>query len=304
MTEVSTDAKPELFQQGPQLNDKAFDCIARIAHREAGLFLPPGKEAMVRTRLVPRLRALDLKDFESYCTLIHSPERHDELNAMISALTTNVSHFFREAHHFDILREKLLPRLRDKAMAGKRIRIWSAGCSKGQEPFSIAMTLREAGFPNGSDIRILGTDIDPQVIAHARAGRFHETMIGGIPEAQRTRFLTPIGTPGEKTWKVSDDIAEMVVFRELNLLRDWPMRGEFDAIFCRNVLIYFDSHTQDELWPRFANALTPGGWLFLGHSERISTVGLSYFESRGLTSYQRGNHAVKTTRPDSPPAPD
>lgn len=303
MTDISITAKPELFQQGPQLDDKAFDCIARIAHREAGLFLPPGKEAMVRTRLAPRLRALDLKDFNSYCTLIQSPGRQGELSAMISALTTNVSHFFREAHHFDMLRENLLPRLHDKAMAGQRIRIWSAGCSKGQEAFSIAMTLRDAGLPKSADIRILGTDIDPQVIAHARAGRFHDSMMTGIPEALRTQFLAPTGSPGEMIWKVSDDIAGMVVFRELNLLRDWPMRGEFDAIFCRNVVIYFDANTQDTLWPRFANALTPDGWLFLGHSERISTAGLSYFESRGLTSYQRNTHAVNT-QPAGKTAPD
>lgn len=277
---------------GPQLDPAAFDCIAGLAYREAGLFIPQAKSAMVRTRLARRLRALKLPDFGAYCDLVESPDGHAELAAMISALTTNVSHFFREEHHFDILRRSLMPRLREKARAGQRIRIWSAGCSNGQEPYSIAMTLRDAGLAPQADVRILATDIDPVVVAHARAGRYDETMMAGLPEDLRNRFFTPPEETGESGWRIAPELGRMVVFRELNLLRDWPMRGFFDAIFCRNVVIYFDGDTQSNLWPRFAGQLEPEGWLFLGHSERVSESGLPYFESRGMTSYQRNARPV------------
>lgn len=276
---------------GPDLAPDAFCRIAEIAHREAGLYIPAAKSAMVRTRLARRLRALTLPDFESYCRLVESQAGIEERGAMISALTTNVSHFFREDHHFAILRDNILPRLVAKASAHQRIRIWSAGCANGQEPYSIAMTLREGGLPNDADVRILATDIDPQVIKHARLGRYPETMMSGLSDARRAAYFTPADGGPDRAWQVRPEIGEMIAFRELNLLRDWPMRGRFDAIFCRNVLIYFDADTQSRLWPRFAGALGPDGWLFLGHSERISEVGLKYFESRGMTSYQRTDRA-------------
>lgn len=281
---------------GPELSDRAFACIADLAHREAGLSIPPGKSAMVRTRLARRLRALNLPDFEAYCRLVQSSDGQAELGSMISALTTNVSHFFREEHHFQLFRERLVPRLREKAEAGQRIRIWSAGCSNGQEPYSIAMTLHQEGLPENADIRILATDIDPTVIEHARAGRYGETMISGLSPAHRDRFFTPVEQVAEPTWQVTPSVRKLVTFRELNLLRDWPMRGRFDAIFCRNVVIYFDADTQARLWPRFARAMEPDGWLFLGHSERISEAGLPFFESRGMTSYQR-NARLAVDRP-------
>jgi len=271
--------------QGPALSDKAFACIAELAHREAGLYLAPGKSAMVRTRLARRLRALGLKSFDEYCSLVRDPGQSQELATMVSALTTNVSHFFREEHHFDILRDRVLPALR--ARANRRIRIWSAGCSNGQEPYSIAITLREAAIPAESDVRILATDIDPNVIAHARAGHYNSQMMTGLSPERRDRFFQPSGPSQPDSWRPKSDLSNLITFRELNLLRDWPMRGPFDVIFCRNVVIYFDQDTQDRLWQRFAAMLAPDGWLFLGHSERISEQHLPLFASRGVTSYQR-----------------
>ncbi len=282
---------------GPELDQAAFACIAAIAHREAGLHISPGKSAMVRTRLARRLRALKLPDFETYCALVQSPAGGEELGAMISALTTNVSHFFREDHHFSILREKVLPGLVDKAKSRQRVRIWSAGCSNGQEPYSIAMTLREAGMPSDADLRILASDIDPMVVAHAQVGRYPETMMSGLPDPLRAKYFTADGDTPEPSWQVRPEIRRMIAFRILNLLRDWPMQGQFDAIFCRNVVIYFDADTQSRLWQRFADALEPGGWLFIGHSERISDAGLSVFESRGMTSYQRTGKSARGTAP-------
>ena len=273
--------------QGPTLSDAAFDCIAKIAHREAGLYLAPGKSAMVRTRLARRLRALQLTSFEAYCEVVKNPAEKEELGIMISALTTNVSHFFREEHHFDLLRETVIPTLMAKSKSGQRIRIWSAGCSNGQEPYSIAMTLIEEGFPGNADLKILATDIDPNVVAHAKAGAYPEQMMSGLSPDRRERFFEKHSDRNGDVWRADTTLREWVSFRQLNLLHDWPMRGAFDAIFCRNVVIYFDQPTQDRLWQRFAGILNPDGWMFLGHSERVSEASLHLFANKGVTSYRR-----------------
>ncbi|GKY87698.1 CheR family methyltransferase [Sinisalibacter aestuarii] len=287
-------APPASGLHGPELDAASFRRIAAIAHREAGLYIAPAKAAMVRTRLARRLRALALPGFAAYCDMVEGAGGLAERGAMISALTTNVSHFFREAHHFDILRERLLPHLADKVRAGGRVRIWSAGCSNGQEPYSIAASLKDAGLSATQDVRILGTDIDPGVIAHARRGRYPAHMMTGLSDDMRARHFSP--APGG--WQVSPDLAALVSFRTLNLLDDWPMRGAFDAIFCRNVVIYFDAETQARLWPRFAHHLAPEGWLFLGHSERVSPAAQAHFTSRGLTSYQRAGAIPAPARPE------
>lgn len=281
---------PALWMPTDQANapsPKAVARISAIAHREAGLHIAPGKAAMLRTRLARRLRALGLPDFDAYAALVSGPDGAHEVPAMISALTTNVSHFFRESHHFELLRKDVLPALLERAKSGGRVRIWSAGCSNGQEPFSIAMTLREAGLPETADVRILGTDIDPSVIEFARRGIYSDAMVSGVPASLRDQCFTPQRNTGETDWAVRDEIRDMVRFRILNLLDEWPMHGRFDAIFCRNVVIYFDAATQDRLWPRFANALQPGGWLFVGHSERVSEAAEAKFRKTGVTAYMR-----------------
>lgn len=292
---------PALWTPADQANAPSPEAVARItkiAHREAGLHIAPGKAAMLRTRLARRLRALGLPDFDAYAALVSSPDGVQEVPAMISALTTNVSHFFRESHHFDLLRNDVLPGLIGRAKAGGRVRIWSAGCSNGQEPFSIAMTLREAGLPETADVRILGTDIDPSVIEFARRGIYSDAMTAGVPPELRDRCFSPQRVGTETNWAVRDEIRNMIRFRILNLLDDWPMHGQFDAIFCRNVVIYFDTATQDGLWPRFADALQPGGWLFVGHSERVSETAEAKFRKSGVTAYMR---KPDTTAPAAAP---
>ena len=273
--------------QAPELAADAFRRIAAIAYREAGLAIGEGRSAMVRTRLARRLRALNLPGFEAYCDHIESPAGADEVGLLISALTTNVSHFFRESHHFDILRSDVIPPLAARARAGERVRIWSAGCANGQEPYSVAMTLIDEGVPPDADVRVLGTDIDPAVIAHAGAGQYPETMLSGLPDPMRARHFAPAPGGREPHWAIDETVRGLVSFRVLNLLDAWPMRGRFDAIFCRNVVIYFDAATQDRLWHRFAAQLAPGGWLFLGHSERLSPGAKPLFAGRGVTTYQR-----------------
>lgn len=261
-----------------------FATIAKLAKSEAGLVLPEGKMTMVQSRLRARIRAMGLPDINAYAKYVASNDGIAERRNMISALTTNVSHFFRESHHFDILRHQVLPTLVERAASGGRVRIWSAGCSSGQEPYSIAMTLLSAA-PELShrDVLVLGSDIDPRILNAAEAGRYSEQQISGIPEPMRRDFLKPAGD-GE--YEVQTNVRKLVRFRELNLHRDWPMRSAFDVIFCRNVVIYFDLAAQAALWPRFHKVLAPDGWFFLGHSERISDSALKLFQSAGPTAYK------------------
>ena len=266
------------------LDRSAFDAIADLAQRESGLQLVPEKMQMVQSRLKPRLRALALPDFDSYAQHVQSDLGRSELRYMLSALTTNVTHFFREHHHFEFLNSHAVPLFRRKIENGERIRIWSAGCSKGQEPYSIAMYLLDA-LPalEQADFRILATDIDPRVIEHARAGAYDPREVEAVPEHLSTTFFDPVA--GNRTRMVADRVARLITFRELNLMQHWPMTGRFDVIFCRNVVIYFNAETQDSLWPRFTAALQPGGLFFLGHSERIAQPAHYGLSSIGATSY-------------------
>ena len=284
MTDLSPSSSPIA---GPPLGQAAFDQLAALAHREAGLAIAPSKSAMVRTRLARRLRQLGIRSYEEYAALVESEAGIGERREMISALTTNVSHFFREEHHFARLQEEVFPALRARLAQGGRVRFWSAGCSNGQEPYSLAMAFLASGpLPPNADFRILASDIDPKVVAFGRAGRYHERMMTGLSDDLRQAHFTPC--PQEANHHVvSQALKSLVVFRELNLLNQWPMRGKFDVIFCRNVVIYFDAETQTRLWHRFAEVLHPEAWLFLGHSERISEDCFDLFSNRGVTAYQR-----------------
>jgi chemotaxis protein methyltransferase CheR len=285
----------------PELTATALARIAELAHREAGLHIPPAKAAMVRTRLIRRLRLLRCGDFDAYCDLVDSPAGRDELATMISSLTTNVSHFFRENHHFEVFRAKALPALIDAARGGRRVRIWSAGCSNGQEPYSIAMTMLEAGMPRDADVRVLGTDIDPNVVNFAKAAQYPGPMLANVPDHLRDRYFDPIDADPDGALAAGSALRDITRFRVLNLISAWPMRGQFDAIFCRNVVIYFDQPTQDRLWPRFARALNPDGWLFLGHSERVSEHAGRFFRSVGITAYERTSAEVPASTPELEP---
>lgn len=263
-----------------------FKDIAALAYRESGLLLVPEKLLMVQSRLRHRLRALQISDFDAYASLVCSDPGRGEVRFMISALTTNVSHFFREPHHFDLLCEHLLPVFRKRIALGGRIRIWSAGCSNGQEPYSIAMHLCRAEPKLArADFRILATDIDPNVVAFASHGTYPAQQLEAVTEQDKKDFFQPAKADAASL-TVSDELKNLISFKELNLLGDWPMRQKFDAIFCRNVVIYFDTQTQEKLWPRYRNALGPDGVFFLGHSERIATPGAFDFSTIGPTAYR------------------
>jgi chemotaxis protein methyltransferase CheR len=208
----------------------------------------------------------------------------DERQRMLAALTTNVTRFFREPHHFDHLKEKVLPPLLEQARRGGRVRIWSAACSSGQEPFSIAMTILSL-MPDAAsrDIKVLATDIDPNMVAEGRRAVYAPHLLDGVPADYRKRW-TSTSAAGVR---MHDDLRELVTFNELNLIGDWPMKGRFDAIFCRNVAIYFEDDTQARVWSRFAPLIPTDGALYIGHSERIQGPAVAAFRPDGVTTYRK-----------------
>ncbi|WP_421934447.1 CheR family methyltransferase [Phenylobacterium sp.] len=263
-----------------------FQQIAQILHAHAGIALAEGKAALVYSRLAKRLRSLGLRSFREYCALVEDSNEVDERQAMMAALTTNVTRYFREPHHFDHLRDVVLPPLVDRARKGGKIRLWSAACSNGQEPYSMAITVL-AALPEAAnlDVKILATDIDPNMVAEGRAGIYREEAIAPVPVDLRRRWFKKPASGGGDRWEVADELRALVAFRELNLIGDWPMKGKFDVIFCRNVVIYFDEPTQERIWSRFAPMLNPGGTLYIGHSERVTGPATQIFETTGLTTY-------------------
>ncbi len=262
-----------------------FQRIASLLYGEAGITLPEGKATLVYSRLAKRLRTLGLATFREYCDLIETPENLEERQAMMAALTTNVTRFFREPHHFDLLKSQVIQPLANAVRGGRRLRLWSAACSSGQEPYSMALTLLEAMPDAGRlDVRILATDIDPNMVAAARNAAYSEELIEPIPAAMRSRWLER-DPEARHLWRLSAEVRDLVRVQPLNLIGDWPMKGRFDAIFCRNVVIYFDDATQERVWKRFAPILNPGARLYVGHSERVGYDG-SPFISDGLTAWR------------------
>ncbi|HLZ73803.1 protein-glutamate O-methyltransferase [Phenylobacterium sp.] len=270
-----------------------FRKIAAMVHGDAGIALHETKATLVYSRLAKRLRALGLASFQDYCALVAGKDGLDERQKMLAALTTNVTRFFREPHHFDHLRDKVLPPLLSAARAGGKIRIWSAACSSGQEPYSAAMTILAAAPDAPSlDIKILATDIDPNMVAEARQGIYTPSLLAGIPDDLRRRWTAPSAhRPGSV--QIAEEARALITFNELNLIGDWPMKGKFDAIFCRNVAIYFDDDTQARLWSRFAPLLKVGGHLYIGHSERVAGPAASAFEPDGITTYRLTREMVR-----------
>ena len=261
-----------------------FEQIAQFLRVNTGIALNEAKAALVYSRLAKRVRLLGLRDFDEYCRHVQSADGAGEQIDMINALTTNVTRFYREPHHFDHLRQELAPRLVQAAKQGKRVRLWSAACSSGEEPYSIALTLLDV-CPDIErlDVKILATDIDAKIVARARLGIYSDDAVAPIPAATRERWMTRGRDQGGKQWRVKDAVRSLVTFNELNLIGAWPMRGQFDVIFCRNVVIYFEDDTQTLIWRRFREVLKPEGRLYIGHSERIDTPD---FESAGLTIYK------------------
>jgi len=274
-----------IYERDLVFTDGDFDFIRRVVVEQTGITLSEQKRELVYGRLAKRLRTLDLQSFAQYCSYLE--QSPDELHELVNAITTNLTSFFREPYHFDYLRENLLPELLRHNAQSRRIRIWSAGCSTGEEPYSIAMVLRDA-LPAGQgwDAKILATDIDSNVLARAQQGMYAQERASGIPERYQRRSLHKGQGDNAGMLRVSDEVRSLITFRQLNLMQEWPMKGPFDVIFCRNVVIYFDKPTQRRLFNRYADLLVDGGHLFIGHSETLFKV-CDRFTLIGRTIYRK-----------------
>jgi chemotaxis protein methyltransferase CheR len=266
--------------------DKHFSRIRKFVTAHTGIVLTDAKKDMVYGRLSKRIRAKFEGSFDAFCHAVDEGDKAEQ-EYLINAITTNLTAFFRENHHFEYLRDKLIPELLRQKQQSRKIRIWSAGCSTGEEPYSLAMTLREAipGIDNW-DVKILATDLDANVVQHGQDGVYTRERISGLDESRQRRWFKFGKGENQGLVKVKPELQQLIHFKRLNLLDDWPMKGLFDVIFCRNVVIYFDKQTQSELFERYANILTPGGHLFIGHSESLYKVS-ERFAALGHTVYRQ-----------------
>ena len=251
-----------------ELTDKQFQRICSLVYDTSGIKLKKGKEALVRARLMKRLRALHMGNITDYFKLIESKSGADELDSLIDVMTTNKTSFFREIEHFNFLRDTILPSLN-----GQRLRFWSAACSSGEEPYSLAMLLQQS-LPDiaSRDVLILATDISRQMLEKAQKAVYPEKSIQENAVQPYHRFFVKLRNGDHSQVQVIHEVRKLVRLAWLNLLEKWPMRGPFDVVFCRNVMIYFDRLTQQKLIDRFWQLLAPGGYLFVGHSEGLSGV--------------------------------
>lgn len=269
------------------LSDREFNRVKARVYQEAGISLSEAKRTLVVSRLGKLVRTLRLNSFDAYLDYLERQGTPADAQEFINALTTNLTRFWREDHHFDHLegyvRQLMTQRPRMGANGRPKLRIWSAGCSTGQEPYTIALSLLSA-FPELKrwDFRILATDIDTNVVAKAAGGVYPEAELNGLAKERASLFERA----GVGQVQIPAAVRELIAFKPLNLMHNpWPMKGPFDAVFCRNVAIYFDKKTQGELFARLGAILVPDGFLYIGHSENLGAGGAN-FRLVGKTIYQ------------------
>jgi len=274
-----------------KLSDDEFTFICQYVYQNTGIVLNNSKREMLYRRLTRIVRDRKLSSFSDYCQLLQS-KGDEEKDYFINAITTNLTSFFREKHHFDFLTQKELPRLVKSKIpmnnGKKRLRIWSSASSTGEEPYSIAITLLDAINTNLNewDAKILATDIDSNVLAKGKSGIYDNKRIEDLSTRHKESYFYQGNGNSKNNVKVHDKLKNLITFKQLNLLHNWPMKGPFDVIFCRNVIIYFDKPTQQELFSRYYELLAPGGLLFLGHSENLGNY-QQYFENVGRTIFRK-----------------
>jgi len=266
--------------------DKEFKFISDLVGERTGIVLSSAKRQMVYGRLSRRLRQLKMTKFSDYCDMLTSGHE-EELIEFTNAITTNLTAFFRENHHFEYLKSTVLPEIIRNNAGSKRIRIWSAGCSSGEEPYSIAMCVREA-LPKSSgwDVKILATDLDSNMVQRGKNGVYTAERVEGLTPARMKKWVKKGKGENADKVRMSDELRELITFKELNLMEGWPIKGPFDFMFCRNVVIYFNKDTQRILFDRYADLLAPKAHLFIGHSESLNKV-TDRFELLGKTIYQK-----------------
>ena len=249
---------------GATVTHADFVKISALLYDIAGIKLNDGKEGLVVSRLGKRMREVGVASFKAYIARVQDDPA--EMREMIDRLTTNKTSFFRESAHFDFLARRALPE-----WGNRELSIWSAGCSSGEEPYTLATVLFDywQGAPNG---RILATDLSHRVLAKAKAGSYTAEMVRDIPPQTLNRHFEKLREGAHDHWVAREHLRSIIRFGKLNLMEEWPMKGPFDAIFCRNVMIYFDRETQERLVQRFSKLLAPDGYLFIGHSETLHSM--------------------------------
>jgi len=264
-----------LAVQDVSLSEADFRRISELVYDHCGINLHDGKKELVRARLAKRLREGHFRTFAEYIQHVLNDPTGREFSVLVDSLSTNLTKFFREDQHFEYMRTQLLPRIITGKQRGGacRIRGWSAGCSSGEEPYSIAITLLEAIQGKGRwDVKLLATDVSTRILERAKKGLYEKDRIDPISLPLRNRYLIRRREGAREMYEVGPALRELTIFRYLNLMQDWPIKGPLDFIFCRNVMIYFDKPTQGRLINRFYDLLGPGGVLFTGHSESLTGI--------------------------------
>lgn len=278
-------------QQSPHLlrmNDRTFERFSEFIKTELGIKMPASKKTLLEARLQKRLRELCMNSHDEYCEYLFSAAgMEEELPNLVDVVTTNTTDFFREPKHFELLSSTVLPEVLARRSASRSVNIWSAGCSSGEEPYTLSMVLSEFGRLNpGFTFSILATDISTQVLRMAVRAIYPESKIAPIPSECRKRYLLRSKDRTRKVVRIAKEARSHVRFRRLNFMEEFTFDGQLDIIFCRNVVIYFDRQTQETLFSRFCRKLAPGGYLFIGHSESLAGMDLP-LEPVAPTVYRR-----------------
>jgi chemotaxis protein methyltransferase CheR len=250
------------------MDGTTFNKFRALVYENSGIVLGEGKEALVCARIGKRMRSLDIPDHRAYLRYIEQDDSREEIVQLLDVISTNVTHFFREQAHFDFIQETT----KDWISRGQsRLRLWSAACSTGEEPYSLAITLHEALGGRGADIKILATDISTRVLDQARKGIYNEEKLKNISAARRKRFFRESPDGEAAAFTVKDELRKPIVFRRLNLAAPpFPMHGPLDIVLCRNVMIYFDNKVRSQLLAEAYRLLKPGGYLIVGHAESLA----------------------------------
>ncbi len=264
-----------LMTKDVELSDEEFRRISDLVYDHCGINLHEGKKELVRARLAKRLRLSKFTCFADYLSHVLGDETGVEFSVLVDSLSTNLTSFFREIDHFNFVRNTLLPRIMEQGerTRNRKIRAWSAGCSSGEEPYSISMTVLDAIQHSPEwDFKLLATDISTTNLQIAKRGYYEQQRVAPVSSAQKQRYLKPVKFEQDKYFEVQPILRKAIYFNYLNLMKEWPIKGPLNFIFCRNVMIYFDKKTQAFLVNRYWDLLERGGVLFTGHSESLTGI--------------------------------
>lgn len=269
-----------------EFTQRDFNFLRRLSNERTGIVVSDDKFNMFYSRLARRVRALGLGSFADYCDYLQDPKHDGEMIELVNAVTTNLTSFFRENHHFEFLANTALPEAVQRNRSRRSVRIWSAGCSTGEEPYSLAMTLAEqSALLRDWDTQIFASDIDSNVLAQAQAGVYAQSRVDGLSKQRLKRFFMKGRGAQQGKVRVKDELRKKIRFQQINLMHPLNVEQQ-DLIFCRNVIIYFDKDTKRQLMDRYADVLVDGGYLFIGHSESLYQV-TDRFKLVGNTVYRK-----------------